>query len=79
MNSKAQKHKNKPKQRVFLESPYDIEIIFESLSIASSKEKELLYIDRLISTLRLDPLGDLTNINYNILKDLNLIDYETNH
>jgi hypothetical protein len=21
----------------------------------------------------------LTNINYNILKDLNLIDYETNH
>jgi hypothetical protein len=74
MNSKAQKHKTK--QRVFLESPYDIEIIFESLSIASSKEKELLYIDRLISTLRMDPLGDLTNINYNILKDLNLIDHD---
>ena len=74
MNSKAQK--NKQKQRVFLESPYDIEIIFESLSIASKNEKELLYIDRLISTLRLDPYGDLTNINYNILKDLKLIDIE---
>lgn len=76
MNSKAQKNKQKTKQRVFLESPYDIEIIFESLSIASSKEKELLYIDRLISTLRMDPLGDLTNINYTILKNLNLIDNE---
>jgi hypothetical protein len=71
MTSKAQK--NNKKQRVFLESPYDIEIIFESLSIASRKEKELLYIDRLISTLRLNPYGDLTNINYNILNDLDLI------
>lgn len=71
MTSKAQ---HKKQTRVFLESPYDIETIFESLSIASKNDKELLYIDRLIATIRLDPLGDLTEINYNILKDLSLIE-----
>lgn len=74
MTSKAQQKKQ---PRVFLESPYDIETIFESLSIASQNNKELLYIDRLVSTLRLDPLGDLTQINYGILKDLKLIDLKT--
>lgn len=61
------------KKRVLLENPYDIETVFESLEIATENEKELLYMDRLIATLRLDPEGDLTNINYRILLDLGLI------
>jgi hypothetical protein len=61
------------KKRVLLENPYDIETVFESLEIAAKKEKELLYMDRLIATIRLDPEGDLTNINYRILLDLGLI------
>lgn len=69
MSSKTQKRK-----RVFLENPYDIETVFESLSIASSNEKELLYMDQLLARIRLDPEGDLTEINYKILKDLKLID-----
>lgn len=68
--------KQQPKKKIFLESPYDIETIFESLSIASYNDKELIYMDRLIATIRLDPLGDLTNINYKILKDLNLLNLE---
>ena len=72
MTSKAQQQPKK-RTRIFLESPYDIETIFESLSIASNQNKELLYVDRLVATLRLDPLGDLTEINYKILKDLELI------
>ena len=68
--------KQQPKKKIFLESPYDIETIFESLSIASHNDKELIYMDRLIATIRLDPEGDLTNINYRILKDLNLLKLE---
>ena len=63
----------KKERTVFLENPYDIETLFETLSIAYEQEKELLYMDKLIATIRLDPEGDLTKINYNILKDLKLI------
>jgi hypothetical protein len=59
--------------KVLYENPYDLENIFESLNIASKHNKELLYMDRLIATLRLDPLGDITNINYNILRDLEIL------
>ncbi len=59
--------------RVFRENPYDLETIFESMSIASNNDKELIYVDRLITELRLNPDGDLTSINYRILNDLNLI------
>lgn len=62
--------------KVLYENPYDIETLFESLTIASSKDKELLYMDKLIATLRLDPEGDITNINYNILRDLGLLKLE---
>ena len=61
------------KKKIFCENVYDIETIFESLSIASKHDKELLYMDRLIATLRLDPYEDLTNINFKILSDLGLI------
>ncbi len=61
------------KKRVLLENPYDIETVFESLEIANESEKELLYMDRLIATIRHDPEGDLTNINYRILLDLGLM------
>lgn len=68
----------KTKQRVtptkiLYENPYDLENVFESLNIASKHDKELLYIDRFIATLRLDPNGDIININYNILRDLGII------
>lgn len=64
------------KRQIFLESPYDVETVFESLSIASRHDKEFLYMDRLLATLRLDPDGDLTNINYNILRDLGILKLE---
>ena len=63
-------------QRIFLENPYDIETVFESLSIAANHDKELLYVDRLIAHLRLDPLADLTTLNYNILRDLEVLKLE---
>lgn len=59
--------------RVFRENPYDLETIFESMSIASNNDKELIYVDKLITELRLNPDGDLTGINYRILNELNLI------
>lgn len=61
---------------IFLENPYDIETLFESLSIAADDEKELLFMDKLVATIRLDPEGDLTNIIYNILRDLELLNLE---
>ena len=61
---------------IFLENPYDIETVFESLNVAADHDKELLFMDKLIATVRLDPEGDLTNITYNILRDLELMKLE---
>lgn len=73
MEEKSIKRKKVIPTRILCENPYDIETFFESFSIASKHEKELIYIDRLITSLRLDPFGDLTAINYKILMDLGLI------
>ena len=73
MTEKSIKKKKVTPTKVLYENPYDLENIFESLNIASKHNKELLYMDRLIATLRLDPLGDITNINYNILRDLEIL------
>jgi hypothetical protein len=58
---------------IFLENPYDVQAVLEGLKIAKAKNKELIYMDRLLATLRLDPEGDIVNINYRILLDLELI------
>jgi hypothetical protein len=47
------------------------------MQIAGEQGKELLYMDRLIATIRLDPEADLTNLNYKILQDLQLLELET--
>jgi len=63
-----------PQQRfpIFLENPYDVQTILEGLKIARARNKELIYMDRLLATLRLDPEGDIVNISYKILLDLEL-------
>lgn len=61
------------RRTIFLENPYDVETIYESIKIASKHNKELLYMDRLLATLRLDPEGDLININFRILNDMQLL------
>lgn len=65
--------KQESRRKVFLENPYDLETVFESLSIASDHDKELIYMDRLLATLRLDPYIELTTLNYNILQDLGML------
>jgi hypothetical protein len=62
----------KGNKRIFLESSYDIETIFEAFSVASEHDKELQFMDRLIANLRMQPDGDLVEISYNILRSLNL-------
>ena len=61
------------KKKIFNENIYDIETFFESLSIASNSEKELLYIDKFITKLRETPHENLTLICHTSLKELNLI------
>lgn len=78
MTEKSIKKKKVTPTRILCENPYDLEIFFESLSIASKNEKELIYMDRLITSIRLDPFGDLTSINYKILHDLGLIKLPNN-
>jgi len=39
------KQKGRSKSRVFCENPYDLETYFESLSIASNYDKELIFVD----------------------------------
>lgn len=62
---------------IFLENPYDVQCILDGLKIAQSKNKQLLYMDRLLATIRLDPEGDIVNISYRILLDLDLLKLET--
>lgn len=76
MDNQKEKKKN-TSSRIFYENPYDIETVFEALSTASEKNKELIFVDRLITFLRLDPQADITNISFNILKDLDIIKLET--
>ncbi len=59
--------------KIFYENPYDLETFFETLSIASRNDKELLYVDRLIRELRHDSNVDLTHASTKILLELNLI------
>jgi hypothetical protein len=68
-------NKTKPPQRrsLFRENPYDIETVFEALSSSTDQDKELLFVDRLISSLRHDPNADLTNLCFDILRELNVI------
>jgi hypothetical protein len=61
---------------IFLENPYDVQCVLDCLKIAKSHEKELVYLDRLLATLRLDPEGDIINISYRIMIDLGLIKLE---
>lgn len=67
-------HKTQKKQKIFIENPYDIETFFESISLASLNDKELQFMDRFISCFRKNPECDLTQLNYDILKSLDLID-----
>jgi hypothetical protein len=62
---------------IFLENPYDVQCILDGLKIAQSKNKHLLYMDKLLATIRLDPEGDIVNISYRILLDLELLKLET--
>jgi hypothetical protein len=65
------------KMLVFLENPYDLQSILDCLKIAKNHNKELIYLDRVIATLRLDPEGDVVNISYRTMIDLGLIKIET--
>jgi hypothetical protein len=76
-SKKYAKPSNTETKKSFLENPFDLETVFESLNIASSYNKELIFMDRFIATIRLDPEGDITNITYKILCDLKMITLET--
>lgn len=79
--SKSKKERNaEPKakisQSIFYENPYDVETFFEGLEIAARHDKELLYVDRFIANLRLDPLQDASDVVFKVLnKDLDLVKF----
>jgi hypothetical protein len=76
MNNQRQKKSPVSQPRIFLENPYDLETVFESLSIASDQGKELLFIDKFITYIRLHPNEQTTNVCYNVLRSLNLLKLE---
>ena len=68
-----QKRKERLQSRILFENPYDIETVFESLSIASKAGKEIHFMDKFIDRLRNDSNSDITDVSCKILQDLNLI------
>jgi hypothetical protein len=71
-----QTKKEKASSRIFLENPYDLEVVFQSMSIASDHNKELLFMDKFVFCLRSNPEEDITNICYNILRNLDIMKLE---
>jgi hypothetical protein len=72
-----QQNKEKRVHRIFYENPYDIETFFEGLQLASKHNKELQYVDRFITHLRLDPTQEVTTITFNILRDFGIVKYNS--
>jgi hypothetical protein len=73
----AKQKKQSVKQAIFYENPYDIETFFEGMTIAMKHGKEMQYVDRFITHMRLDPLQDTADISFKVLtKDLKLLEYE---
>jgi len=77
MNKQDQKQGSSP-HRIFLENPYDLETIFESLSIATDNGKELLFMDRFVALIRENPQEQTTNICYDVLRSLDILKLEKN-
>lgn len=73
---KQEKKAKKSLSKIFCENPYDLETFFESLSIASSHEKELIFIDKFIAYMRLDPQAEIAEICFKILLDLKITKFE---
>jgi hypothetical protein len=65
--------KQNVREKILNENPYDIETFFETFNVASRHHKEIIYIDKFISGIRANPNADLTELNYRILLDLNLL------
>lgn len=77
-NAKAS-GKTAAKTSIFYENPYDIETFFEGLEVAGRAGKELQYVDRFISHLRMDPLQDASDVVFKVLnRDLNILPFEPN-
>jgi hypothetical protein len=64
----------KASSRIFLENPYDLETVFESMSIASDRNKELLFMDKFISSIRANPEDEITSICYKVLSSLDILE-----
>jgi len=71
-----QQKKEKPHSRILLENPYDLETVLESITIASRNSKEILFMDKFIACIRLDPTIETTELSYNILRELELLKLE---
>lgn len=74
-NNTKKQHQVPP--RIFYGNPYDVETFLEGISIASHHNKELLFVDRFVTYLRLDPERDVTDVVFNILRDFDIIKFES--
>lgn len=74
MHKKEQFSTSNPKEQFFTSNPYDIEIIFESLVIASKHNKNFIFMDMLLDHVRRNGKNsDLTQASYHILAQLGLL------
>ena len=64
------------RERLFLESPDDIETVFAAMKLAETHEKQAVFMDLLIAHIRLDSICDLTSVCYMILRQIGLMKME---
>lgn len=62
--------------QIFVENPYDVQCVMDCMKIAKAQNKELVFLDKLLATLRIDSEADIVNLSYRILMDLKLLKLE---
>lgn len=62
--------------QIFNENPYDVQCVMDCMKIAKKQNKELVFLDKLLATLRIDSEADVVNVSYRILMDLKLLKLE---
>jgi hypothetical protein len=64
------------KVQIFMENPYDVQCVMDCMKIAKTQNKELVFMDKLLATVRVDSECDIVNVSYRILMDLKLLKLE---
>lgn len=72
----TKKHTQTSSTHSFKEDPYDIETLIEAIHMASLENKELLFLDKLLTEIKETPSNNTVDVSYRILRELEVLKLE---